>query len=116
MAKDQNTMEKRRREMEKKRKADEKRERRAKEKKKSDALGKSDESHSLLSPAEGTVLGMFRKSLMTPGNILGFASADLENPNVPLAQLTQKGFLVADESQGGYSLTDAGFAAMKDGE
>ena len=48
--------------------------------------------------------------------MLCFGSSDLEAFNTPLAHLTDKGLLVAEKSLGGYSLTEVGFAAMKDGE
>ena len=115
MSKDRNTIAKRQREVEKKRKADEKRERRAKKKQKADELGDASESQSSLSLAERDVLSVFRKFLMTPGKMLCFASSDLETFSAPLAQLTDKGLLVAQNSQGGYSLTESGFAAMKNG-
>ena len=116
MAKDRNTIAKRQREVEKKRKADQKRERRAKKRKKPDELCETNKSQSLLSPAENAVLSVFRKYLMTPGTMLCFGSSDLEAFDVPLAQLTSKGLLVAENSQGGFSLTETGFAAMTDDE
>lgn len=115
MAKDRNTYAKRQREVERKRKADEKRERRAKKKQQPDELCEG-QSPSLLTPAEHSVLNVFRKFLMTPGKMLCFGSSDLEAFKMPLAELTSKGLLVEEKPRGGYSLTRTGFAAMKDGE
>ena len=109
MAKDRNTFAKRQREVEKKRKRDEKRQRRAQ--KKTDDESVADDSASL-SQAERAVLDVFRKYLMTPGKMLCFSQADLENFDAPLDQLTSKGLLVADQHQGGFSLSETGFAAM----
>ena len=58
----------------------------------------------------------FRKYLMTPGKMLCLDSSDLEAFNMELAQLTNKGLLVAERPHGGYSLTETGFAVMKDAE
>lgn len=69
---------------------------------------------SSLSPAEHKVLGVFRRYLMTPGKMLCLGNSDLEALKAPLAQLTSKGLLVAERFRGGYSLTEAGFAAMKE--
>lgn len=113
MAKDRNTFAKRQREVEKKRKAGEKRERRAKEKQKAD---EPNESHSVLSAAERTVLRVFHDDQMTVGKAIIFNSADLEGFKIPLFQLTNKGLLIAEKDQGAYALTETGFAEMQDGE
>ena len=70
----------------------------------------------LLSVEEHSVLIHFREYLMTPGKMLCISGSDLENFNTPLAQLSDKGLLVAESFRGGYSLTEAGFAAMQDAE
>jgi hypothetical protein len=75
-----------------------------------------DSSGPLLSAEEHSVLSLFRKYLMTPGKMLCISGSDLENFNIPLAQLSDKGLLVAESYRGGYSLTQAGFAAMQDTE
>jgi hypothetical protein len=116
MSKDRNTFAKRQREVEKKRKADEKRVRRAKKKVEGNEPDETNGSSSLLSSGENSVLGVFRKYQMTPGKMLCFANPDLETFNTPLAELTDKGMLVEEKAHGGYSLTETGFAAMKDGE
>jgi hypothetical protein len=69
-----------------------------------------------LSPAENSVLSVFRKYLMTPGKMLCFSGPELESFSVPLDQLTNKGLLDEESFQGGYSLTDTGFAAMKESD
>ncbi len=74
------------------------------------------ESSSSLSPEEDSVLGVFRKYLMTPRKMLCFSKADIEVYKKPLAKLTTKGLLIAEKYQGGYSLTEDGFAAMRHAE
>ncbi len=114
MAKDRNTFAKRQRELEKKRKADQKRERRAKKKQTAHEFGEPNKSQFSLSPEEHAVLSVFRKWLVTPGKMLCFATSDLKAFHLPLAQLTHKGLVVAEKFQGGYSLTESGFAAMNE--
>ena len=75
-----------------------------------------DNSQSSLSLAEQSVLSVFRRYLMTPGQMLCISGSELEDFSVPLTHLSNKGLLVAESYHGGYSLTKAGFAAMKDGE
>ena len=67
-----------------------------------------------LSSAESSVLSAFRKYLMTPGKMLCFSGPELASFKAPLKQLISKGLLVEESFQGGYSLTAAGFAAMKE--
>jgi len=113
MAKDRNTVAKRQREVERKRKADEKRERRTRKKQEVEKSLELNDAQFLLSSAEYSVLNVFRKYLMTPDKMLCFSGTELEAFNMPLAQLTSKGFLVPEDFQGGYSLTETGFTAMK---
>lgn len=68
-----------------------------------------------LSCEEVAVLGVFRTYLMSPGKMLCFSHQELKAFQEPLAQLTEKGLLIAEGFPGGYSLTECGFAAMKDG-
>jgi hypothetical protein len=77
---------------------------------------KSDASQFSLSDGEHSVLSIFRMYLMTPGKMLCFSGPDLDTHKVPLAELTNKGMLVVESFDGGYSLTDTGFAAMKNGD
>lgn len=116
MSKDRNTFAKRQREVEKKRKADEKRARRAQRGQNVDESSESGVSITSLSPAECSVLSVFRKCLMTPEKVLSFDSSNLEAFKIPLAQLANKGLLVAKSAPGTFSLTDDGFVAMKEGE
>jgi hypothetical protein len=115
MAKARNTPAKRRQETQQKRAAVRKRERSTEKKRAAHAAGKAAQSPSNLSPAEQTVLGVFRNYMMSPGRMLCFGSADLQTYRVPLAGLTAKGLLVAEKFRGGYSLTNEGFAAMRRG-
>jgi hypothetical protein len=73
-------------------------------------------SQSMLSEEEHSVLSLFRKYLMSPGKMLCLSGKDLEANTEPLDQLTSKGLLVNERFPGGYSLTEAGYAAMKDGD
>jgi len=91
-------------------------ERREKKKQQTDELCEASNSQSLLSQAEHSVLSVFRKYLMTPGKMLCIGGSDLEAFKMPLTQLTNKGMLIAEKYQSGYSLTEVGFAAMKGGE
>ena len=116
MSKDRNTFAKRQREVEKRNKADQKRARRAQRGQNSGASSESEIPSPLLSPAECSVLSVFRKCLMTPDKVLSFDQANLETFQVPLAKLAGKGLLVAQETPGAYSLTKTGFDAMKRGE
>lgn len=99
--------------MDKKRKADQKRERRAQQKRSPDDPSDGGRPPLRLSPDEETVLGVFRKFLMSPGRMLCFGTADMQTYRTPLAGLTDKGLLVAEKFRGGYSLTTSGFAAMQ---
>lgn len=126
MAKDRNTFAKRQREMERKRKADEKRQHRARRKQESERpsglervpeaepVGESTDPLSTLSSTEQSVLEIFRRFRMSPGQMLCFSRTDIEAFRVPLKELANNGLLVAEEFHGGYSLTPAGFTAMKD--
>ena len=51
---------------------------------------------------------------MTPGKMLCFSSPNLERYSADLNRMADKKLLVKDKFPGGYSLTSAGFAAMKD--
>ncbi len=115
MAKDRNTFAKQQRETERKRKATEKREQRIRKKQSSDKVSTEMDTAPALSPAELAVLDVYRKFRMGSGQMLCFSTADIEAFRVPLAELANNGLLVAEKFQGGYSLTQAGYAAMRDG-
>jgi hypothetical protein len=68
----------------------------------------------LLSSAEQRVLEKFRKFQMTPGQMLCFSGPDLKRHKRTLKHLADKDLVVEEKFRGGYSLTQAGFAAMKD--
>jgi len=53
---------------------------------------------------------------MTPGQMLCFSGPNLERDTAALHQLTDKKLLVKEKFKGGFSLTQAGFAAMKESE
>ncbi len=67
----------------------------------------------LLSPSEKTVLRTFRQYLATPGKMLCFFGPNLEKHRAAIQQLTKKDLLVKEQFKGAYSLTHAGFEAMK---
>jgi len=67
----------------------------------------------MLSPSEKQALRTFRQYLITPGIMLCFYGPDLEKHQSALQQLTDKDFLVKEKFNGAYSLTHAGFEAMK---
>lgn len=68
-----------------------------------------------LSLSEQAVLNVFRKFLMSPGKMLCLSHSELESYDESLSQLIDKGLLAEESFQGGYSLTEAGFVAMRDG-
>jgi hypothetical protein len=111
MAKDRNTMAKRQREVDKRRKADEKRDKRNRRK---TEPGDSDEPMLELTDGEANVLAVFRKYLMTPGQMLCLSNTDIDSMKLVLESLTSAGLLVPEEFKGGYSLTPSGFRAMNE--
>lgn len=67
----------------------------------------------MLSRSEKSVLRTFREYLVTPGQMLCFNGPNLEKYRPALRQLTQRDLLVKEQFHGAYSLTRAGFKAMK---
>jgi hypothetical protein len=67
----------------------------------------------LLTKSERGVLETFRRFLMTPGVMLCFNGPHLSKHSTGLRTLTEKGFLVKESFRGGYSLTQAGYNAMR---
>lgn len=113
MAKDRNTMAKRQREVEKRRKADEKREKRNRKKTQGpDEEGLDEPVSTGVSVGEAKVLTLFRKYLMTPGQMLCLNSNDLESLGEALEKMVADGLLVPESMKGGYALTRKGFEAM----
>ena len=68
----------------------------------------------MLTNSEQRVLKTFREYLMTPGKMLCFSGPDLERYRADLNRMADKKLLVKDKFKGGYSLTRAGFVAMKE--
>ena len=69
-----------------------------------------------LNTSEQRVLRTFRRFRMSPGQMLCFSGPNLKQDKATLELLTDKDLLVKEKFQGGYSLTQAGFAAMNDCE
>ena len=67
----------------------------------------------LLSASEKSVLRTFREYMVSPGKMLCFFGPNLEKYKSALQKLTERDFLVKEQFKGAYSLTDAGFEAMK---
>ncbi len=70
----------------------------------------------VLSKAELRVLSTFREYLMAPGRMLCFSGPNLERDRKALEALSEKKLLEKERFKGGYSLTQAGFAAMNEYE
>ena len=66
-----------------------------------------------MSKLQRDVLKVFGQFLMTPGQMLCLYGPSLEKHRQGLHQLTEMGFLSKEEFKGAYSLTDAGFTAMR---
>ena len=131
MTKDRNTFAKRQREMDRKHKADVKRQRRVKKKQEAAMRSESDaadatepvgdattdssstDSSSVLSDTERSVLNIFRRFQMETGQMLCLSRSEVETFHQPLAELADRGLIVAEKFAGGYSLTPNGFAAMR---
>ncbi len=67
----------------------------------------------MLSTSEIAALRTFRQHLLTPGKMLCFSGPNLEKHEAALQQLTESDLLVKEKFKGAYSLTVAGFRAMK---
>lgn len=111
MSRDRNTFAKRQRDDEKRRKAAEKRTKRAERQSSPFSMDNSAPDNDL-SRIEESVMDVFREYLMTPGKMLCLHGQQLETFREPLAQLTEKGLLVAEQRHGGYSLTTEGYQVM----
>jgi len=61
-------------------------------------------------------MAAFRQFLVTPGKMLCFYGPNLKKYQGALELLTEKELLVEEKFLGGYSLTHAGFQAMRDCE
>lgn len=80
----------------------------------SEIPGESAQSQTPLSSSEHAVLAIFRKYLMSPGKMLCISKHEREAFREPLLQMTSNGLLIQESFPGGYSLTELGFAAMKE--
>jgi hypothetical protein len=69
--------------------------------------------NALLSPSEKAVLLTFQEYLIAPGKMFCFSGPNLEKHKAALQQLTKKDLLIKERFNGAYSLTRAGFKAMK---
>jgi hypothetical protein len=67
----------------------------------------------LLTASEQRVLGIFQQFLITPGQMLCFNGPQLKAYESALRQLSDKGFVVKEKFKGGYTLTGAGFVAIR---
>lgn len=67
----------------------------------------------MLSSPEKTVLRTFSQYMATPGRMLCFFGPNLEKHDAALKQLMDKDLLVKEQFKGAYSLTRAGFEAMR---
>lgn len=67
----------------------------------------------MLTNSEQRALKAFRQYLVTPGQMLCFYGPELEKHKAALQKLTEKDLLVKERFKGAFSLTEAGFAAMK---
>ena len=67
----------------------------------------------MLTDGEKKVLKTFRQYLMDPGRMLCFTGPMLVTHKNSVARLVRREFLVPETFKGGYSLTTAGFQAMR---
>ena len=70
----------------------------------------------MFSTSEQRILRTFRRFQVTPGQMLCFSGPELKQHRTTLQALVNKEMLVKEKFKGGYSLTAAGFAAMKNCE
>ncbi|MEQ8847865.1 hypothetical protein [Botrimarina sp.] len=69
----------------------------------------------MLTQSERRALGAFHDFLMTPHRMLCFSGQTLEQHSLALESLSEKQLLVRERRPGAYSLTPAGYSAMKAG-
>lgn len=67
-----------------------------------------------MTATEEKVLRTFRQYLMTPGQMLCFSGPDLAKHKAALQRMSDRDLLREEKFKGGYSLTSAGFSAMKE--
>ena len=112
MARDRNTFAKRQRETEKRRKQDEKREKRNYRKLNPTSADNEQDEIMKLDQSEEKVLLIFRRYLMTPGQMLCLSGNDTHTLQDSLDRMTSNGLLISETREGGYSLTESGFEMM----
>ena len=66
----------------------------------------------MLSPKERNVFAIFRQYLATPGHMICLDAAMVQKYKVALRDLVERGFILKERFEGGYSLTKVGFTAM----
>jgi hypothetical protein len=67
----------------------------------------------IVSTIDLAALDVFRTYLVAPGEMLCFHGPSLEKYRDSLRLLTADGLLTKERFAGGYSMTEAGFAAMR---
>jgi hypothetical protein len=67
----------------------------------------------LLTKLEQRVMRTFQQFQVNPGQMLCFYGPNLQQFKPALQELTERELLVEEQFNGGYSLTQAGFVAMK---
>jgi hypothetical protein len=67
----------------------------------------------MLSVPQQRVMRTFRRFLIGPGQMLCFYGPQLKQHRQALDQLADMNFVIKEQFKGGYSLTKAGFSAMK---
>ncbi len=107
LAKDRISMAKRQREVEKRDKAARKRAK--KESRQSQATRDS----SIPFDGKSRVLSIFRRYLMTTGQMLCLTGNELDSNKQTLDELVTAGLLTSEPYKGGYSLTPSGYSAMQ---
>ncbi len=68
----------------------------------------------MFSDSEKSVLMVFRKYQIAPGQLLCFSGPSLKKHESALRRLTTKKMLLKERFKGAYSLTHAGYVAMSD--
>jgi len=113
-------MAKRQREAEKRDKAARKREKREQRQHQSSQSatqsGAINSSYANTAPADSgrsRVLSIFRRYLMSTGQMLCLSGHELEGNRQTLDQLISDGLLIAESFKGAYSLTETGYEAMR---
>ncbi|MAT73189.1 MAG: hypothetical protein CMJ58_27195 [Planctomycetaceae bacterium] len=67
----------------------------------------------MLTDSESAVMDVFREFLVGPGEMVCFPTPLAEKHAASLKRLTQRDYLTKEEFAAGYSLTAAGYRAMR---